>query len=97
MRRSPFIAYLAGVAIALILLGSAGCTEDRTSPPTSPGALYDLRIASGDNQSGRPGEELPQPLAVEAVDREGRPVARVRVRCSPLPERRRPMQLRRAP
>ena len=72
--------FLAGWAGALLLLGAAGCEKDSPAPPSAPGVFRDLRIAAGNNQSGSPGEELPQALVVEAVDSGGGPVAGVRVR-----------------
>lgn len=71
---------LAGWTGALLLLGAAGCEKDRPAPPTAPGVFQDLRIFAGNNQTGSPGEELPQPLVVEAVDGGGGQVAGVRVR-----------------
>jgi len=75
-------ATLGGGAAALIALGfGGGCgEEDSRSPLDSPAGLRDLRIVGGNNQTGKPGESLKQPLAVQAVDRHGRPVTGVTVR-----------------
>ena len=40
-----------------------------TSPPT------DLVVVSGDEQSAKPGDDLPDPLVVKVVDAQGNPVA----------------------
>ena len=72
--------FLAGWVGALLLLGAAGCEKDSPALPTAPGVFRDLRIVAGNNQTGSPGEELPQPLVVEAVDGAGGPVVGVRVR-----------------
>jgi hypothetical protein len=61
----------------LVLLGGCGDDQPPLSSPARPG---DLRIVAGNNQSGRPGELLAEPLVVQAVDRRGRPMGGVEVR-----------------
>ena len=63
---------------ALILLLVANCGDDDT-PVSSRFASEDVRIVSGNNQSAGAGEQLAQPLVVEVVDRNGRPVTGVSV------------------
>jgi len=60
-----------------------GCgNKDRAAPLVGPAVLQDVRIVSGNNQSGNPGEPLLRPLVVEAVDTQGRSVGGVTVRFS---------------
>ena len=80
--RRILAAALGGAAAALVVLGfGTGCGEDDPSSPLdSPSGLGDLRIVAGNNQTGKPGEPLKQPLTVQAVGRQGGVVAGVSVR-----------------
>jgi len=58
-----------------------GCGEEKgESPLDNSSKFHDLLIVSGNNQTGRPGEPLEQPLTVRAVDENGRPVTGATVR-----------------
>lgn len=57
--------------LALILL--AGCSGDDLLLPDD-GALAELRMVSGDQQSAPVGDMVEHPLVVEALDRLGRPL-----------------------
>lgn len=59
---------LPGVFFAAVLL--AACGEQPSEPELSPDGIL-LQIISGNAQTGTPGEELPEPLVVRAIDSEG--------------------------
>lgn len=69
------------VALTSVLLGAsvgsgAGCSDDSVRPlderGNEPPPARNLILVSGDNQVGRPGEPLPQPLVVEVTGASGR-------------------------
>jgi hypothetical protein len=64
-------------ALALPLLVLA-CDDDGPTAPTAP-APSQLVIMEGDEQAGVPGDVLPDPLVVRAVDAEGQPVQGVEI------------------
>lgn len=60
----------------LLLLAVAtvpGCERPPSEPLLRPDDVR-LLVVSGDEQQGAPGEELPEPLVVRAVDAQGRPL-----------------------
>lgn len=59
---------------AALLGGAVACTDDDGTAPPVPD---ELRIVSGEPQSGDPGTDLPDPLIVEVVDAAGNGVANV--------------------
>ncbi len=74
---------LASVFWALVAVGiGMGCGDDRVSSPSDASTLHDLRIVSGNNQAGQVGEELKQPLVIEAVTRQGLVLRGVEVKFS---------------
>lgn len=62
------------VLVGLALLPIAACGGDDLLLPSS-GAPAELRLVSGDLQQAEVGTTLPDPLVVEALDANGRPVA----------------------
>lgn len=60
--------------LAAVLL--TGCGEQPVEPELTPDGIH-LQIISGNAQTGTPGEELPEPLVVRAVDLDGRPLHRL--------------------
>ena len=48
-------------------------TQEVSLPVYDLSSPIDLSVVSGDDQFGQPGEELPNPLVVMAVDQRGRP------------------------
>jgi hypothetical protein len=65
-----------GSTLLAVMLLAAACGDDPTTPPAEPS---ELRIESGDQQSGPVAEVLPQPLLVRVVDATGSPLAGVAV------------------
>lgn len=65
-----------GVCAGMMLVAAfAAACADSPSQPAQPRITARLEIVSGDGQTGAPGEELPEPLTVRAVDSAGHPVA----------------------
>ena len=83
---APFNTLRSLRSLRFILLGVLGfclflavaCDKGQPAAPQPP-RLTDLLIADGNNQSVLPGQAAPRPLAVRAVDQEGRPMAGVKV------------------
>jgi hypothetical protein len=71
-RHSRFTGACAG--ILLVTAFAASCAES-PSQPAQPRITAKLEIVSGQGQIGGPGEELPTPLTVRAVDSAGLPVS----------------------
>lgn len=64
-----------GACAGLMLVAAFAACADSPSQPAQPRMTARLEIVAGDGQIGAPGEELPQPLTVRAVDSAGNPVA----------------------
>jgi hypothetical protein len=72
MRYRPGTTRYLVTSVLLLLLSCGGgdlTLPGGSSPPT------DLVLVSGDDQSARPGDDLPAPLVVKVVDAQGNPVA----------------------
>lgn len=67
-----------GIICLGALLPLLACDKGQPAAPRPP-RLTDLLIAEGNNQSALPGQAVPRPLVVRAVDQEGRGMGGVRV------------------
>ncbi len=67
-----------GLIFLCALLALLACDKGQPAAPQPP-RLTDLLIADGNNQRALPGQAAPRPLAIRAVDQEGRAMAGVRV------------------
>jgi hypothetical protein len=61
------------LAVVLAAAMAGACSGDVAGPRASPGPAH-MVIVSGDLQTARPGQELPQPLVVRVLDQNGDPV-----------------------